>query len=256
LQIRYPHGFEWNRVTVPIADLPAGLANLRVLHLTDLHLRPGWDKSFDELIERTKTDPPDVILLTGDLVEHHFDPRPAFESAGRLVSNLHSRLGKFAILGNHDGDLLGAMLEGWGLTMINGRTKRLAINGATLDLVGLPGVCRRDLTDHFIHRVPPREPDSIRIVMSHYPDAVRRIGSMHADCVLAGHTHGGQICFPNGSPLMTHDSLPKNMCQGVHRINNTWLIVGRGFGFSTWPFRLFCPAEVIEVRFAGGFVGA
>ena len=53
-----------------------------------------------------------------------------------------------------------------------------------------------------------------------------------------------------GYPLMTHDSLPKRMSQGVHRTHGTWLIVGRGFGFSTWPFRLFCPAEVIEVRFA------
>jgi predicted MPP superfamily phosphohydrolase len=249
LQIGQPTGFEWNRITLPVADLSPQLASLRVLHLTDLHLRPGWGPSFDELIDRTRANPPDLILLTGDLVEHHFDPRPAFETADRLVSNLAHRFGKYAILGNHDGDLLGPMLEGWGLTMINGRTRRLSINGAPIDLVGLLGVSRRDLTDEFIHRVPAHEPGVLRIVMSHYPDAVRRIGSIKADVVLAGHTHGGQLCFPNGRPLMTHDTLPKSMCQGVHRINNTWLIIGRGLGFSSWPLRTFCPAEVIEVGF-------
>ena len=249
LQIRYPDGFEWNRITLPIPNLRPPLADLRILHLTDLHLRPGWGASFDELIHRVKADPPDLILFTGDLIEHHFDPRPTYQTAGRLVSALPSRYGKFAILGNHDGDLLGPVLEGWGLNLINGRTKRLSIDGAAVDLVGLPGVHRRDLTDEFLHRVPARQPGSLRIVLSHYPDAVRRIAGLHADLVLAGHTHGGQICLPNGFPMMTHDSLPKRMCKGVHRTRGLWLIVGRGFGFSTWPVRLFCPAEVIEVRF-------
>jgi predicted MPP superfamily phosphohydrolase len=251
LQIRYPDNFEWNRITLPIKEIPPALIGLRVLHMTDLHLRPGWGEAFDELIERVKADPPDLILFTGDLVEHHFDPRPAYETAGRLVSSMTSRFGKFAILGNHDGDLLGPMLEGWGLNLINGRTKRLEINGASIDIVGLPGVNRRDLTDGFLARVPPKEAGIPRIVMSHYPDAVRRIAGLHADVVLAGHTHGGQVCLPGGWPLMTHDSLPKRMGSGVHRTHGTWLVVGRGFGFSTWPFRLFCPAEVIEVRLAG-----
>jgi predicted MPP superfamily phosphohydrolase len=256
LQVRYPKNFEWNRITLPIEGLPAALSTLRVLHLTDLHLRPGWGGSFDELIERNNSDPPDLILFTGDLVEHHFDPRPAYETAGRLVSALKSQYGKFAILGNHDGDLLGPMLEGWGLNLINGRTRRLTINGELVDLVGLPGVHRRDLTDDFLHRVPAREHAALRIVMSHYPDAVRRIAGLNADVILAGHTHGGQICLPGGWPLMTHDSLPKRMSSGVHRTRGTWLIVGRGLGFSTWPFRLFCPAEVIEVRFAAAFAAA
>jgi predicted MPP superfamily phosphohydrolase len=251
LQIRYPDGFEYNRITLPIQGLVPALASLRVLHLTDLHLRPGWGPSFDELIDHTKADPPDLILFTGDLVEHHFDPRPAYATAGRLVSSLQSRHGKFAILGNHDGDLLGPMLEGWGLNLINGRTRRVTINGAPIDLVGLPGVHKTDLTDEFLGHIPAKEAGVLRIVMSHYPDTVRRIAGLHADVVLAGHTHGGQICLPNGWPLMTHDTLPKHMSKGVHRTHGTWLIVGRGFGFSTWPFRLFCPAEVIEVRFAG-----
>jgi predicted MPP superfamily phosphohydrolase len=251
LQIHCPKGFEWNRIVLPVRELAPSLAKLRVLQLTDLHLRPGWCDSFDELIERVNSQPLDLILFTGDLVEHHFDPRPAFEAAGRLVSALNCRHGKFAILGNHDGDLLGPMLEGWGLNLINGRTRRLMINDSPVDLVGLPGVSRRDLTDDFIHRIAAKEPGVLRIVMSHYPDAVRRIASIQGDCVLAGHTHGGQLCLPGGWPLMTHDSLPKRFCQGVHRINDTWLIVSRGFGFSTWPLRTFCPAEVVEVGFEG-----
>ena len=208
------------------------------------------------MIQRVAADPPDLILFTGDLVEHHFDPRPAFASAGRLVSALQSKHGKFAILGNHDGDLLGPMLLGWGLQLINGGMVSVPINGSSVELVGLPGVHREDLTDRFIASIPPRSVDSLdgahaalRIVMSHYPDAINRIERLHPDVVLAGHTHGGQLCLPGGIPLVTHDRLPRRMCKGVHWTHDTWLVVGKGFGFSTWPLRTFCPAEVIEVKF-------
>ena len=257
LQFRFPWDFEINQLDLPIAGLPPALEGLRILHLTDLHFRAGWARPFDELIDGVAADPPDLILFTGDLVEHHYDPRPAFESAGRLVTALQSRHGKYAILGNHDGDLLGPMLLGWGLHLINGGLECLTIHHTPIELIGLPGVHREDLTARFISRLPPPAPDSpsghratLRIILSHYPDALPQIAHLRPDLVLAGHTHGGQVCLPGGIPILTHDSLPRRTCKGIHRIHDTWLLVGKGFGFSTWPFRTFCPAEIIEITLA------
>ena len=51
-----------------------------------------------------------------------------------------------------------------------------------------------------------------------------------------------------GVPIIRHTTLPRKYVTGVHRFDNTWLVIGRGFGFATWQVRMFCPAEVIELR--------
>jgi predicted MPP superfamily phosphohydrolase len=68
-----------------------------------------------------------------------------------------------------------------------------------------------------------------------------------ADICLAGHTHGGQICWPDGSPLFRQDTLPPTMCTGVHRINDTWMIVNRGIGAAGLKMRLFCPPHAVQI---------
>jgi predicted MPP superfamily phosphohydrolase len=65
--------------------------------------------------------------------------------------------------------------------------------------------------------------------------------------MLAGHTHGGQACLPGGIPIIRHDTLPRRYCRGVNRLFDTWLVVSRGMGFATRQFRVFCPAEVVEL---------
>jgi len=91
------------------------------------------------------------------------------------------------------------------------------------------------------------DPARLRVVMQHYPDQIRRTQDLKPDIVLAGHTHGGQVCLPGGFPIIKHDSLPRLYTSGVHRYGDVWLIVGRGFGFSTLPVRAFCPPQVVEI---------
>lgn len=247
LQIFCPKRFEWNIVRLPIPNLPPALAGLRLLHLTDLHLRRRWCAEYDELFDRLRADPPAAVLISGDHVEHRFTYGRATETVRRFVTSLTSKLGTFSILGNHDGDLLGPALVSWGVNVINARIAQLPIADATLELIGIPGVNRKDIQGGFLATVPPRLPASARVILSHYPDSIRRLEALHPDVVLAGHTHGGQACLPNGTPIITHDSLPRSQSKGVHRIHDSWLVVGRGFGFAGLPFRLFCPAEVIEI---------
>ena len=256
LQFGRLHRYTWHRADLPIADLPPALAGLRILHLTDLHLQPDrWHPALDHFIDRVRADVPDLILLTGDLIDDKHDPRPAMPLAERLLSQLRARLGIYAILGNHDGDLVGPRLPGLGVQVIPHQRVEIAVPGTNgspgrLELIGLPGVHRDDLGAHALDALGPRRPGVPRVVLSHYPDNLPIVDApLQPDVFLAGHTHGGQICLPGGVPILTHDSLPRRLCRGVHRWSDrTWLVVSRGMGFTHYPLRLFCPAEVMDLR--------
>ena len=241
-------GFEQKRIDFRFESVAPSLRGLRVVHLTDFHLRTRWDHAYDELIEWLRRDPPDMVLYTGDFVDDKWDHRPALPTLQRLVTQLASRHGLYAILGNHDGDLLAPRVIGWNVKLIAGRRELVQTSHGPVELIGLPSVARSDLHDSFIESLPPRRPDLLRIVLAHFPDQIRRIRLLAADLVLAGHTHGGQICTPWGWPPITHDSLPRRYARGVHRVDGSWLVVNRGFGFATFAVRAFCPAEVIEIH--------
>jgi len=167
----------------------------------------------------------------------------------RLMTSLPSRLGTYSILGNHDGDLLGATVASWNITPVDHRRVKLQSAGATVELIGLPGVERYDLDMAWVRGIGPKEPGTLRIVLSHFPDLLLRTKMLQPDVYLTGHTHGGQICFHRNWPLVRHDALPRHLCSGVHRYGGTVLVVNRGMGFSSaLQLRMNCPAEVVEIR--------
>jgi predicted MPP superfamily phosphohydrolase len=252
LYLNSPDGFERVRVELPIANLSSRLNGLRILHLTDLHLRPHWWPAYDELHQITRDNPPDLILCTGDFVEHTWKRRRTLPVLQRFIDGLTSRLGVWGILGNHDGDFLMPLLVNFRLHILNRARTLIEANGDAIELIGVPGVHRLDLDDEFLRSLPPRDPGRLRIVMQHYPDQIRRTQNLDADLVLAGHTHGGQICLPGGRPIITHDSLPKGFASGVHRFGKSWMIVGRGLGFATLKVRAFCAPQVVEVVLKSG----
>ncbi len=121
-------------------------------------------------------------------------------------------------------------------------------NGADIEVIAMPGPLREDLPRGFAGSMPPKTAHVPRILLSHFPDHIRRMRPLQADIFLSGHTHGGQVSLPGGTPIIRHDSLPIRYFHGVHRLHNAWFFVNRGFGFSTLPVRILCPAEVIEIR--------
>ena len=90
-------------------------------------------------------------------------------------------------------------------------------------------------------------PADFKLMLLHYPDLVYPAAAAGADVCLAGHTHGGQICWPDGSPILRHDTLPAPLTTGVHRIHGTWMVVNRGIGKAGLRVRMFCPAHAIMV---------
>jgi predicted MPP superfamily phosphohydrolase len=225
------------------------LEGLRILHLTDFHCRRYWDPAYDDLLARIAARPPDIIFYTGDFVDNRFDFRRALPIVQKWVQQLKSRLGTFAILGNHDGDLMAPALAGLDITLIDHRRLILHSGDAAIELIGVAGVDRLDLDLPFLKSLGDKPTGAVRIILSHFPDTLRKVTFLRPDLYLCGHTHGGQICLPTGLPIIRHDNLPRRFGRGIHRLFGTWLVVNRGLGFSSRAqVRLFCPAEVIEMK--------
>jgi predicted MPP superfamily phosphohydrolase len=245
---RGPQGFEWTQIRAPIPGLPPELQGFRFVHLSDLHTRSYWSRGYDQLIQKMEQSPPDLLLITGDFINDLHEYRPGLRTLKRLLPKLKSRLGTFGILGNHDVDLIVPDLKDMGVTMLDSRRAVLESGGgAKVELIGLGGIARDELDAQFIAAQPPKPPQTLRIVLSHFPDHYERTKPLAADFFLAGHTHGGQICLPGGWPLITHDKMPRKFSKGIFRFDPTWYIVSRGLGFASVPVRINCPAEVAEI---------
>ncbi len=256
LQVGAIRQFEWNRYEFPVASLPPALDGLRIVQLSDIHLKSAYHPALDDLHQRLQRDVPDLLFITGDFVENKFDARPAMPLVERFVAGLRSRAGIFAVIGNHDGEFIGPRVARFGVNVLPIGSHAVTVRDARIELIALAGLDRKDLlTQHVLDiqprtgRVAPQRQRIPRIVLSHYPDALTQLQEFDVapDIQFAGHTHGGQVCLPGGVPIIKHDTLPRRYCSGVHRLGGTWLIVSRGMGFSNYPIRMFCPAEVVEV---------
>ena len=250
LQIGGPFGFEWQRVTLPVRGLPKGLVGYRILHLSDFHFRSKWSRAYEQLLERIRKDPPGLLLIGGDYVEDKHDYRAGLPNVRRLLSGLTFRDGCFGVLGNHDGEI-GPQIDGHNITLIDRKRLVLDVEGAQIELIGLPRLGKPHGPDQpFIDALPQKTVKMPRIILSHYSDYLYRTPKAAPDLFLAGHTHGGQVCLPGGVAILKHTSLPRRMARGIHRVGDTWFVANRGLGCSTISVRLFCPAEVVEIELA------
>jgi predicted MPP superfamily phosphohydrolase len=246
-----PRNIEWGNVQLSIPSLPAALEGLRIVHLSDLHLRTRWPAAYDGMLARIRQNPPDLLLFTGDFVDDKNNHRPAMPLVRKMVDGWAAGVGRFAIHGNHDSYAIGAELAPTGVQFMDGRRAIAQTpRGGRVELIGLPGRRRHELSRAFLARMPAKEPGTLRIVLSHFPDHLRRTGALDADLFLAGHTHGGQVCLPTGRPILTHDTLPAPWATGIHRVGQTWLVVSRGLGTTGLPVRAFCAPQVVEMTLA------
>ncbi len=153
---------EWD-LTVP--DLPEPLDGLRIVQFSDLHIAPCFERRFFEAVVEACLDwQADLVVMTGDLVED--DDTIAWVEP--LLAPLEARLGKFAILGNHDNEHQPRTITGElgraGFEMLEGRWTTLDVDGTVLAIGGTsepwgPGLSTSDL--------PAAD---FRFLLSHSPD--------------------------------------------------------------------------------------
>jgi predicted MPP superfamily phosphohydrolase len=266
--------FTVRRVDVPV--LPRGSRPIRVLHLSDLHLTPHQAHKLAWLESLARLEP-DLVVDTGDNLAHPDSVRPLVDALGPL----RDVPGVF-VLGSNDyfaptlrnpvryllpdngrrntsspqlpwRDLRDEFVESGWLDLTN-TSARLTIAGSTLAFAGVddPHLGYDDLTAVS----GPAPPDAdLRIGVTHAP-YLRVLDQFAADgyeLILAGHTHGGQLCLPVKGALVTNCDLDTGRAKGLHRHprrshpgapGSSWLHVSAGAGTSPYaPVRFCCRPE-------------
>jgi uncharacterized protein len=277
------------RHTVPV--LPAGASPVRILHVSDLHLTPrqrdkvAWVRALDRLA-------PDLVVTTGDNMAHrealpavleaygplldrpgafvlgsndYFAPRPKNPARYLLPDARTSLPPEPTILPSEE---MADAFRRAGWKDLTNRRDTVQAGDTEIRLVGVddPHLDR----DRFPERRPVSSGEAspgagvegsptpaLHLGVAHAP-YVRVLKDMRddgCDLVLAGHTHGGQLCLPFAGALVTNCDLDRARASGLHGwpgarpdvpggARSMWLHVSAGLGTSPFaPVRFACRPE-------------
>ena len=255
-----PYRLRVRRVRVPVDSFHASETVVRILHVSDLHLR-GGDARRVRMMRQLAGLRPDLLLLTGDLIYGGADPDAELAALLAALAPIQARYGAYAVLGNHDhvrrhrvNGWLGASLRfhdttgleralaSQGIRVLTNAHATVTVRGQPLTLVGVDDPFY--WLDDVRRATAGAPPDTPRLLLAHTPDVAPTLGDERFDLILCGHTHGGQIRLSERVVWHTNTriKLPRNA--GLMRLGPHRVYCSAGIGVSVLPVRLNCPPEV------------
>lgn len=252
------------RFTAGIPGLPDAFEGMRIVQLTDLHVGPHTPRGkLARIAKATREAQPDVIVLTGDLVDDYSrDTEPFGEGLGRF-SAPH---GVYAIAGNHDvyagWDEVRQGLEAQGIRVLVNDAVALERGGSRIALAGTGdpagqhwargggGAAAPDIR-RTLEAARALGPDGdVIVALAHNPVLWPALARGGVALTLSGHTHWGQLAIPGtgwslASPFLEH-------AMGAYVTGGSVLYVHPGTNYWGLPFRLGTPPEVAVVTLRRG----
>jgi uncharacterized protein len=229
---------------VTLDKLPRALDGLVVVQMTDVHVGPTIGREMiDDLVARTNALEPDIVAITGDLVDGSV--RRLREQVAPL-GQLKAKRGVFFVTGNHE-YYSGA--EDWIAEL-----GRLGVRVLRNERVDAGGIDVAGVDDHSSTGMLPghgpdldgaldgRDPSREVILLAHQPRAIHEAAAHDVGLVLSGHTHGGQIW-----PWMYFVRLQQPYTVGFAKEGRTQLYVSPGTGYWGPPMRLGTRAELTKI---------
>jgi predicted MPP superfamily phosphohydrolase len=224
---------------------PSSLDGLTVAVLSDLHTgAPHVDLArLGRLVRRVNRARPDLVVLLGDYADPavKFAERVSPSEVAERLGRLHSPLGSFAVLGNHDwvehGAAMPIALRAAGITVLENDAVRA---GRGLWIAGVAdATTRRPRVGETVAAVPSREPV---LLLSHDPDVFPEVPDRVA-VTLAGHTHGAQVDIPVLRDRVTPSQHGAEYTGHVVE-DGRQMWVSPGIGTSRWAIRFRARPEV------------
>ncbi len=242
--------------------LPEGFHGYRIVQVSDLH-----NKNYHGmLIKKVKKSNPDIIIVTGDLIDRR---SVKINTAISFIQQAAEIAPIFYVSGNHEQlsgryDRLKEELRNLDVQIIDNCYTKLNRNGDEIGLMGMadPAIernkgtyFRRNSSQYIESSLKKlfnrnRIGTDFNILLSHRPEPFNVYRDMNIDLVFSGHAHGGQIRIPFiGGLFAPSQGLFPKYTDGIHKDGKTSIVVSRGLGNSIFPFRVFNRPELVVVTF-------
>ncbi|MDA7817525.1 metallophosphoesterase [Sulfurimonas sp.] len=218
----------------------------KIVQLSDVHIGGLIDEKFIwDIVKRVNLLKPDLVVITGDLIDVDVDKVPKVFKA---LEKLSSTYGTYFIVGNHEYfhniDKIIAKVKSIGIRVLENENVYVGEDGEGFNLVGV-----YDLIGYRSkHHVPSIEKalrgikKSPTILLAHQPRYIHEV-THSVDLMLSGHTHGGQLY-----PFKFLVGLMQPYISGLHQHNEKLQIyVNKGTGFWGPPMRLGASSEITEI---------
>jgi uncharacterized protein len=232
-------------------EIPVDFDGFKILQVSDLHNKE-FGKDQEVLVSLTKKIAPDIIVVTGDLIDsNHTDIKAAMDyiSQAVLIAPV------YFVTGNHEiwseqYTVLAVELVKYGVNILDNKSIILTKNGAEISLIGLPD---GDVISKESETVFDSAGKIFCILLSHRPELLNEYAQENVDLVFAGHAHGGQFRIPFlGGLFAPNQGLFPKYTSGVYTNADTTMIVSRGLGNSVIPVRVFNRPELVVVTLREG----
>lgn len=229
--------------------IPEDFDGFRVVQVSDFH-NAKFGKNNMILVEKIMKLKPDIIVITGDLIDSNDTDIPvAIELSKQLVQIAPT----YYVTGNHENwlaqddkqELLEKLVNS-GVVNLKNEALDLKKNDSSICLIGLND---ENLSDETLAKITKNlDQDSYKILLAHEPQHFERYAKSSVDLILSGHAHGGQFRFPIVGGLYAPDQgFQPKYSKGLYREGSSSMIVSAGLGNSVIKVRLLNHPDLVCV---------
>lgn len=239
--------------------LPIEFNKFKIVHLSDFHSY-DFGKNNIKVIEKINDENPDIIVMTGDMVNKYDNN---FDRFLKLSENLSKSYRMYYIVGNHEKRLrdyhlnfIIEKLSQFNIKILNDEKIIIKRKNTFINIYGID----IPLSFYKIRNRPSNIEDAVgsvlkrckekeyNILLAHNPLYFEIYSKFSVDLTLSGHVHGGMVRLPFvGGVLSPERKLFPKYSSGVYKVNNKELIVSRGLGHSKPGMRLFNMPEIVSI---------
>lgn len=250
--------------------LPKDFDGLKIAQLSDIHsTKSAVLKNI--LLKQLRNEKPDYIFITGDLVDAR---RMNIEDTFEFVEKLLKIAPVYYVVGNHESAMkrrfffLQSLYDS-GVKILNNKCEKINFKGIDINIVGIEDpikICGRttdyqDIIKETIDEIN-FDKNNFTVLLSHRPEIIKIYNRCNIDLAFTGHAHGGQARLPIGKfydnslqgwaglYAPNQGKFPK-FSGGLYKFLNTKMIVNRGIGNSSFPFRINNRPELVICKIKG-----
>ena len=242
------------RQRIRLARLPKAFEGFRIAQLSDFHISPFTNSGYiRRCVSITNGLKPDLVVLTGDYVD--WDAAPQQEVVEALAG-LRAPCGVFGCLGNHESitqteESVTRLFAVHGIRILRQERAPIRVGDEMLNLIGMDSSVggseeewRAKRNRHLQQVKGLVMPETINILLTHYPWNFDRAAELGIDLTLAGHTHGGQLSLDSLHRGLSYARLETPYVHGWYEKRGAQLYVNRGLGTINPHIRLGARPEI------------